>query len=466
MIPLREIIEKFIDDNGQQLLHDLGRLVAIPSVAPVSPQPGPYPYLEPCAQALDYMLRRGSEIGLAGENIDYRCGVLSYGDGDESIAIAAHLDVVPAGDGWTGDPFSLRVEGDTLYGRGVNDNKGSAIMGLYLMKFLQENQIPLKHKIQLILGCDEETGMTDMPYYLSKKKAPAITLVPDGEFPICVGEKGLCEGEIISQSTSDDSPILSLKGGSASNMVPSSAVAVVRATGLPTPACGDITLCEKDGQTTITAAGVSAHASTPDAGDNAIGKLVDYLLDCALVEGYEKDVLETARDLSCTCYGEGFGVACADETFGKLTCICGTIKKDEQGQYAIGFNIRWPMAIQGDVLKSAIELCCGDIDAKLQLNLFDEPHYVDPEQPAVQALKRCYEQVTGEPCGHYVISGATYARYFPMGLTFGPMFHSDIEQMPAGHGSAHQPDEMLPLATLKKALAIYIDTIAALDGIL
>ncbi|MFL6733071.1 MAG: succinyl-diaminopimelate desuccinylase [Sphingomicrobium sp.] len=47
------------------------------------------------------------------------------GSGSPHFGFAGHLDVVPPGEGWSGDPFEARVEGGRLIGRGANDMKGS-----------------------------------------------------------------------------------------------------------------------------------------------------------------------------------------------------------------------------------------------------------------------------------------------------------------------------------------------------
>lgn len=47
------------------------------------------------------------------------------GSGSPHFAYAGHLDVVPAGDGWTSDPFTPEIRGDLIYGRGAVDMKGS-----------------------------------------------------------------------------------------------------------------------------------------------------------------------------------------------------------------------------------------------------------------------------------------------------------------------------------------------------
>lgn len=47
------------------------------------------------------------------------------GSGSPHFGFAGHLDVVPPGEGWSGDPFEARVEGNLLIGRGANDMKGA-----------------------------------------------------------------------------------------------------------------------------------------------------------------------------------------------------------------------------------------------------------------------------------------------------------------------------------------------------
>ena len=47
------------------------------------------------------------------------------GDGAPHFGFAGHLDVVPPGEGWDGDPFEARVAGGVLTGRGANDMKSA-----------------------------------------------------------------------------------------------------------------------------------------------------------------------------------------------------------------------------------------------------------------------------------------------------------------------------------------------------
>src|SRR5919112_4340436 len=47
------------------------------------------------------------------------------GEGAPHFGFAGHLDVVPAGEGWTGDPFAADIEDGLLIGRGANDMKSA-----------------------------------------------------------------------------------------------------------------------------------------------------------------------------------------------------------------------------------------------------------------------------------------------------------------------------------------------------
>ncbi|HKT76357.1 MAG TPA: succinyl-diaminopimelate desuccinylase [Sphingobium sp.] len=69
------------------------------------------------------------------------------------FAFAGHLDVVPPGNGWTGDPFVPDIRGDLLYGRGAVDMKGSIAAFVAALGGLSED---LPGTISLIITGDEE----------------------------------------------------------------------------------------------------------------------------------------------------------------------------------------------------------------------------------------------------------------------------------------------------------------------
>ena len=78
-------------------------------------------------QALELALSWGEQAGFRTKILDGMCGWLECGEGPRLVAALCHLDVVPAGSGWTGDPFSARVENGRIVGRGAIDDKGPAV---------------------------------------------------------------------------------------------------------------------------------------------------------------------------------------------------------------------------------------------------------------------------------------------------------------------------------------------------
>ncbi|ADZ71071.1 acetylornithine deacetylase [Polymorphum gilvum] len=72
------------------------------------------------------------------------------------VVLAAHTDVVPAGDDWTSDPFTLREAGGRLYGRGSCDMKG--FLAAMLAMAPRYAALDLRHPVHLALTYDEEVG--------------------------------------------------------------------------------------------------------------------------------------------------------------------------------------------------------------------------------------------------------------------------------------------------------------------
>jgi succinyl-diaminopimelate desuccinylase len=96
------------------------RLIACPSVTPARGEV--FDVLEAALAPLGFTVHRFT----AGDPPDGPVENLfaSRGTGSPHFGFAGHLDVVPAGEGWTGDPFAPEIRGGLLYGRGVVDMKG------------------------------------------------------------------------------------------------------------------------------------------------------------------------------------------------------------------------------------------------------------------------------------------------------------------------------------------------------
>ena len=146
------------------------------------------------------------------------------------MGILCHLDVVAEGSGWSCDPFGGEVRDGVMYGRGTLDDKGPTIAAFYAMKALKECGIQPKKKIRMILGLDEETESAGMKYYMQKVRMPDFAIVPDSDFPLVNGEKGIMIFDLAKKLGKPEQGGISLRrlwGGNAPNMVPDTASAVV-----------------------------------------------------------------------------------------------------------------------------------------------------------------------------------------------------------------------------------------------
>lgn len=164
-------IALWVSDKMPQLVKDLTRICRIPSVA-VVPEDKKPPYGPECVRVLDDMLQIGKEYGLDTKNFDSCVGRIRYGDGEKSIGIWSHLDVVPVGGYWEHDPFEPVVEQGYMIARGCQDNKSSAVMALYVLLYMKEHKIKLPYSLDAYMGTSEEVGMFDIDYFVAHYQCP------------------------------------------------------------------------------------------------------------------------------------------------------------------------------------------------------------------------------------------------------------------------------------------------------
>lgn len=119
-----------------------------------------------------------------------------------SIWTFAHIDVVPPGDlgKWTGDPYDLRIDGDTMIARGIEDNGQDLITSLFAAKQILFSGKRPKRNINLFLVADEEVGSAKGMVYLMQEHEALFSkddlfIVPDAGEPdgsmIEVAEKSI-----------------------------------------------------------------------------------------------------------------------------------------------------------------------------------------------------------------------------------------------------------------------------------
>ncbi|KLD59058.1 dipeptidase PepV, partial [Lactiplantibacillus plantarum] len=110
-------------------------------------------------------------------------GYAEIGEGDETLAILAHVDEMPAGNGWDTDPFEPTIKDGKMYARGVSDDKGPGMAAYYGLKIVKELGLKLNKKIRFIVGTDEESNWTGMKRYFEVEPAPTLGFSPDAMFP-------------------------------------------------------------------------------------------------------------------------------------------------------------------------------------------------------------------------------------------------------------------------------------------
>ena len=126
---LNQKIDAYIAENKEQLLQDIAALVAIDSVEG-TPEEGA-PFGKGPRAALDKTLELAAGMGLATRNCENYMGYaeLAGADPEKYLATICHVDVVPVGNGWTADPFKMRIQDGWLLGRGVSDDKAGVRCG-------------------------------------------------------------------------------------------------------------------------------------------------------------------------------------------------------------------------------------------------------------------------------------------------------------------------------------------------
>nr|WP_297173787.1 dipeptidase PepV [uncultured Agathobaculum sp.] len=435
--------KSYIRAHESELLDSLATLIRIPSVEG-KPEEGA-PFGRDVARCLDEALALGKRFGFRTGRMDDRVGWCEYGKGEEMIAVLAHLDVVPAGDGWVESaPFSGEVKNGRIYGRGALDDKGPAVAALYALAALKDAGFMPKRRIRILFGTNEETGCQDMAWYRAHGgEMPVMGFTPDGEYPIINGEKGILNGTFCRKLRQTGTYRLTrLEGGTACNVSPDYAVAELQcpADAAISTALDKVTVTPIDGGVRIEARGVSAHGSTPELGENAIGRLA-MALAFLPVEGELADCMAfLAGRIGMETRGESLGLAMRDEVSGELTVNLG-VAAFADDTLSITFSIRYPVTKNYDEVYPRVirALSLGGFS---EVDIHHDPAlYLPPESELIRRLSKVYEAETGAKATLKAIGGGTYAKSMPNLVAFGPIFPGDEVR-------EHQPDEYMLIERL------------------
>ena len=437
---------KIIEDNREEMLQTLSDLVAIPSV--VSEAEGDMPFGAEVQRAYEFMMNKAEADGFVTKNVDNWGGHIDFpGRTDDLVAVVGHLDVVPAGDlaNWNTDPFKTEIIDGRMYGRGTIDDKGPLLAGYYAVKALKEAGFEPEKTIRVMLGLDEETNWYGMEYYMEREKAPVAGFSPDAEFPVIHGEKGMISFDLtkkIDLSGEGGLRLISLKGGTVSNAVPDSAKAVL-------DYCGKTT--------ELIAKGVSAHASTPDLGMNAISVMFDMLADKAFTQDDVNDIIGFYKDhLGFDIHGERMEIAFEDEPSGKLSLNVGIVDI-ESDQAKLVIDVRYPVTFTLEQVMEGVHKVCDPFGWEITENTGAGPLYKPADDPLVVTLMDIYRKYTGqEDAQPITMGGATYARAVPNTVAFGPVFPGEVDL-------CHQPNEYIDIETMVTSTKIFAEALYQLS---
>lgn len=408
-----------------EMIEALQKLVSFQSIAK---EEGPeYPYGKEVCGAKEYVLELAKSFGMRVEDVPGKYAYIEIGAGPRLIGILSHLDVVPAGDGWTQDPFGGEIVDGRIYGRGTTDDKGPTIAVLYAMKALKE-KTTLPARIRLILGQTEENGeWRDIEAYTDAEEIPECGFTPDGDFPAIQNELGA----MVFRVQMPQSGFLQGEGGTAPNMVPARARV-------------------KTEFGTYEASGKACHGCAPWRGLNGISELMEKVYQAEP----ENRFLRMYADLiGKTIYGEKLGIAAEDES-GKLTLNVGLFEvRDETATLMV--DIRYPAKKNPDEISGSLVRQFSSYGASCECVYHVRPLYTPSDSPVLGALLSAYREVTGDDSRPISIGGGTYAKAMPNMVAFGPNF-------PGHENREHMEDEYILVEDFLKLEEIYERALAYL----
>ena len=459
-----EKIDARVAELRDELIRDVQKWVAVPSVQGEAAEGKPFG--AEVARMLDMALETARSYGFETRNIDYRAGDVSMGSGEQTMGMLAHLDVVPAGEGWTHDPFGGEIADGKIFGRGTIDDKGPALCALYAMRAVRDAGVPLKDGVRLILGCDEETGMSDMRYYASRMQVPDYGFSPDAMFPLINIEKGglnvqltlRCAGEADAEI-----PVYEIYAGERANVVPAFERAVV---GTQKVSCEELKAkfaaagqaCDVrdlgDGRAELTAEGVLSHGSLPELGVNAVSKLMIALNAIGAGGGAKLALRMVCERVGMEPDGASLGIKCEDELSHNLSCNLGIVRWDGEN-FSATLDIRFPLCTSEDELMARIAAAVAPYGAEARRIGGHPPLHVPAEHKIVRGLLKVYNELTGENAKPLAIGGGTYSRMMPNTVAFGVVF-------PDQEDCCHIADEYIEIDRMMEATRIYAHAIAEL----
>ena len=282
-----------------------------------------------------------------------------------------------------------------------------------------------------------------------------------GKLPLCQdtgtaiihGEKG----QLAMIACSKNTRIISMNGGFVSNAMCDTCTTIVPdedglkeklESALSRTKLQEYKVTEENGELTIYAKGIPAHASTPHLGVNAAG----VTFECLAKAGFEDDFVEFYNShIGTACDGSGIGLKFADE-YGDLT-LCNGIVKTENGVISCTIDIRVPVTLNETDIRKMCQDRLEDKNGRIEIIKVVAPLFFPRESPLVNALYKAYTDVTGDTEHKpMVIGGGTYAKSLKNIIAFGPEKEGIDYRI-------HGADEFILVSGMEEAVLIYMEAI-------
>jgi succinyl-diaminopimelate desuccinylase len=458
-------IHNFLEENKKNIINDTRDLISIPSVSED---------IDKVKEALRLAIDKASNMDFKAYTVlNDSIGIIEMGEGKETIGILTHIDVVPAGDlkDWKTTPFEMVEKDGLLFGRGVLDDKGPIISALYAMDAIRKLNMPIKKKIQLIIGTQEEVEWTDMYEYVKKYPLPDYGFTPDGQFPICNKEKGYADivFNFLEKCTSNTGSfeILSFQSGNATNSIPSTAKATLKGNLEELQAMVETYIKENndekislklDGENIIvTAQGIACHSAYPQQGVNPIIMLGKFLNTLNLKENAGAKLVKFIAESCYDYFGKGLGLYSESEyldgEYMHRNVISPTVVKGENNVYDINLNMRPVYGTTIDGLKEILNKVCKNANCTFEIEDFLAPIFISKEKPFLKIMEDTYNELSGLKNEFTLAHGTSYAKAMPNTVAWGPVFYEEDE-------SCHIANEYMSVEKLLKATEIYAVALA------
>lgn len=481
--------------NQKAVLASIEAMVAIPTVRDDKVPPHESPQIIEFGRLIEKMAK---DFGLQYRNVDNRIFEVKLpGRGPDEFGILTHADVVPAvadewvlDDGTRLDPFKMTRVGDTLYGRGTIDDKGSIAAVLYAMKAVKESGLPLARTIRLMIETTEETGGDGMKYYRAKTPLPEYNIVLDSKYPAVVAEKGSGALKVFFPVEEADgsgaarTAITAMAGASAANAVPQTATATLKGGDLAQVATRlefvkgpflqkyesqggrfGIDIAKGADSIEVKVTGVSAHGSRPEEGINPLPRLALFLQESGVVTAgnhYTKAVRYLV-DLYGTGYlGEKMGVGYKDDFMGPLTMSPNLIR-EKDGKLEVTANVRMPRGSTPEQLtasiKEKINAWAAASQARAEID-YQQGDWMarDPKGAWLSTLLNIFGDTTGLEALPVPTAGSTTAKLMPNAINFGPA-------MPGKKYTAHNAKEYKEVADLDADMQMFTEMLVRIGNL-